>query len=106
MTKATRSTKPSSRARKLPADEVDLDREVVRDSRGRRITEADAERIAEEVLAQVGRGRRSLTGRAAHSPRVSLRITDEVARKLDERAAREGKTRSEIARAALEKYVS
>jgi predicted transcriptional regulator len=29
-----------------------------------------------------------------------------VARKLDELAAREGKTRSEIARAALEKYVS
>ena len=107
MTKArAKQVRGSKSAATRAVDDVDLDREVVRDSKGRRITEVDAERLARDALAQVGRGRRSLSGRSEHSPRVSLRVTDDMARKLDEIAARDGKTRSEIAREALEKYVS
>jgi hypothetical protein len=83
--------------------DVDLDVEVVLDSQGRRVTEEYAEAAAADALAQVGRGRRSLTGRAAHSPRVSVRVTDATAKRLDEIAEREGKTRSQVAREALER---
>ena len=41
--------------------DIDLDVEVVRDTKGRRITEARAERLAEEALAKPGVGRPSLT---------------------------------------------
>ena len=48
--------------------DVDLDTEVVRDSRGRRITEKHATGIAEQTLERIGRGRPSLTGAKLHSP--------------------------------------
>jgi hypothetical protein len=82
---------------------VDLEREVVRDSRGRRVTDEYAERAAADALAQVGRGRRSLTGKAKPSPRLSLRVTEELAAELDRRAALAGVTRSEFARRELER---
>lgn len=84
--------------------DIDLDVEVVRDRAGRRITEADAERLAEEALTQV-RGRPSLSGQAAHSPQVSFRVAPDVRTKAEQVAHREGKTVSQLAREALERYL-
>lgn len=83
---------------------VDLDAEVVRDSRGRRITEADAARLAEDAIAKVV-GRPSLTGAGQKSPQVSFRVSADTRRRAEELAAAEGKTVSELAREALEARV-
>lgn len=83
---------------------VDLDVEVVRDSRGRRITEADAAQLAEDAIAKVV-GRPSLTGAGQKSPQVSFRVSADTRRRAEELAAAEGKTVSELAREALEARV-
>lgn len=88
------------------AGDVDLDTEIVVDREGRRITEADAERIAEETLAQIGPGRRSLTGQAKHSPRLSLRLRPDTLAALRARAEREGKPPTQLARELIEREVS
>lgn len=100
-------TKKGRRVVAKPDDVIDLDVEVVRDSRGRRITEADAARIAEETLAQVGRrpGRPSLTAAGQRSPQIAFRVSADVRRLAEQRAAAEGRTVSELARHALEQYV-
>lgn len=85
------------------AKTIDLDVEVVRNSRGRRITEADAERLAEQVLARVGRP--SLTGAGQKSPAVSFRVSARTRELAEAKAAAEGKTVSQVAREALERYV-
>lgn len=97
------ATKPAANRRGDNAI-VDLDVEVVRDSRGRRITEADAARLAEDAIAKVV-GRPSLTGAGQRSPQVSFRVSAETRRLAEERAAAEGRTVSELARHALEQYV-
>jgi hypothetical protein len=86
--------------------DVDLDTEVVRDSRGRRITEKHATGIAEQTLERIGRGRPSLTGAKLHSPRVSFRAPAELRAKAEARAVREGKTVSQLAREALERLLA
>jgi len=101
--------------------DVDLDREVIVDSQGRRVTEEYIERILERVLpvdtskaqpiepeAAVRRltGRPSLTGKPAHSPRVSFRASPELRDRAARRAAREHKTVSALAREALERYLA
>ena len=53
-----------------------------------------------------GRGRPSLTGESQHSPRVTFRLDPEVREKAAERAEREGKTVSELAREALQQYLA
>ena len=53
-----------------------------------------------------GRGRPSLTGESQHSPRVTFRLDPEVRKKAAERAEREGKTVSELAREALKQYLA
>ena len=53
-----------------------------------------------------GRGRPSLTGESQHSPRVAFRLDPEVREKAAERAEREGKTVSELAREALKQYLA
>ncbi len=53
-----------------------------------------------------GRGRPSLTGESQHSPRVTFRLDPEVREKAVERAEREGKTVSELAREALKQYLA
>jgi hypothetical protein len=85
---------------------VGLDREVVRDSKGRRMTEARAEKIAAETLAKVHRGRPSLTGDAEHSPKVSVRLKPATVTALKRRAAREGKRPSQLARELLERELA
>jgi predicted HicB family RNase H-like nuclease len=86
-------------------DDVDLDVEDVRLKDGTRLTDKRAEQIAEDVLRR-RRGRPSLAGDAETSPRVSFRIPEQLRRTADERARREGRTVSELAREALEHYLA
>jgi len=79
---------------------------------GTPITEDIAERLADEAeagydLTKARRvGRRSLAGSAGKSPRLNFRVTPDVYQHALERAEREGKTISEVAREALEKHVA
>jgi hypothetical protein len=85
--------------------DVDLDAEDVRDRQGRRVTTEYAEQAAEEALHIARPGRPALGEVGQHSPRVSFRVPEQVRRKAEERAAAEGKSVSEIARDALERYL-
>jgi predicted HicB family RNase H-like nuclease len=86
-------------------EDVDLDVEDVRVKDGTRLTNKRAEQIAEDVLRR-RRGRPSLAGKAETSPRVSFRIPERLRRTADERARREGRTVSDLAREALEHYLA
>lgn len=54
----------------------------------------------------VRRGRRSLTGGHSHSPRVCFRVPEDLRDAAEQGAAREGKTVSELAREAVQKYLA
>lgn len=96
--------KPKATYRAGP--DVDLQAEDVRDSKGHRITEDYAHRAADYDPAAVRRGRRSLTGGAAHSPRVSFRVPADLRAAAEKAAEREGRSVSELAREALERYLA
>ncbi|TCK25220.1 ribbon-helix-helix protein, CopG family [Pseudonocardia endophytica] len=85
--------------------DVDLDTEEVRDRQGRRVTEAYAEQAAAEALRLVRPGRPALGEVGRHSPRVSFRVPEQVRRQAEQRAVTEGRSVSEIARDALERYL-
>ncbi len=85
--------------------DVDLDVEDVRDRQGRRVTAAYAEQAAAEALRLARPGRPALGAVGQHSPRVSFRVPEQVRRQAEERAAVEGRSVSEIAREALERYL-
>lgn len=85
--------------------DVDLDAEDVRDRQGRRVTEEYAEQAAAEALRLVRPGRPALGKVGQHSPRVSFRVPEQVRRQAEQRAASEGRSVSEIARDALERYL-
>lgn len=87
-----------------PGPDVDLDREDVRDSRGRRITAEYAERAAEDALRKVGRP--TLAGGSGASPRVTFRVSEEVRDELERRAAADGVSVSTLARRAMEEYLA
>lgn len=79
---------------------------------GTPITEELADELAREAeagydLTHARRvGRRSLAGGAGKSPRLNIRITPDLHAHASECARREGKTLSQLAREALEKYVT
>lgn len=101
------SIKSKKRAKYVlaPGPDVDLARKVVRDRRGRRITQEYVDRAVKDVHEKLGRGRPSLTGRSAKSPQVTFRLPPELRAKAEARAKREGKRVSEVAREALERYL-
>jgi len=84
---------------------------------GRVLTEADAARLAEEferddaaldtgtVTFPRKAGRPSLTGRAAISPKVTLRVTPELREQAERLAGERGITVSRLAREALEQLL-
>lgn len=91
-------------------EDVDLDEELVT-VKGRRLTEAGAEQLARETLAEARRrnlvpGRKSLTSGSTHSPRVQFRVPEAVATEAQNRARAEGKSLSELAREALLRYLA
>lgn len=96
-------------------ESVDLDREVIYDTHGRRITEADAEAAADafeaddlevlEVTYSRG-GRPSLSAPGAHSPRVDVRVPQGLKAALDRLAHAQHRSESELVREALEEYLT
>jgi len=105
-------TKPNDYVVRADAsiEDVDLDDAVVT-VRGRRLTEAGANKLALETLAEARRrnlipGRKSLTKGTTHSPRVQFRVPEAVATQARDRARVEGKSLSELAREALLRYLA
>jgi len=86
-------------------EDVDLDVEVVRDGRGRRITEERAAELAEEAVSQVRAGSPSLSGARKASPRIAFRVPDELQARAEAKAKARGMTVSQFAREALERAV-
>lgn len=84
--------------------DVDLERDDVRLADGTRLTDE----VAGEIVGQLRRssGRPSLSGQASVSPRIAFRVAPAVRDRAAEIAAREGKTISQLARAALEERIA
>jgi len=86
---------------------IDLDVEEVYEPDGTRLTEQRAHQIAEETIAEIRRGRPSLSRGAGHSsPQISIRITTSTRDRAAQRARAEGRTVSELTREALERYLA
>lgn len=83
--------------------DVDLDEEIVLDSKGDRITEAVAEEMAEYAIGEA-RGRPSLS-QSGISPEVKARVPAELQARLLERAKAEHRKPSVLVREALEQYL-
>jgi len=86
--------------------DIDLDVDVVRDKKGRRITERRAQAIAIETVAKAGVGRPSLTGPGTHSPEIKARVPAELRDRLTAAARDRGTTSSTLIREALERYLA
>jgi hypothetical protein len=99
------STEKHGRYELAGGRDVDLNREVVRDRQGRRITEAYVRRAVDATHRQLSRGRPSLTGHATPSPQVTFRLSPELRTEAAALAARDGRRVSEIAREALQEYL-
>ena len=78
---------------------------MIRDSNGKRITNARAEKMALEAIEKVV-GRPSLTAKSVESPQVKVRVPMKLKKALDKEAKRRGKTTSAIVREALEKFLN
>jgi len=85
--------------------DIDLDKEVVLDKRGRRITEARAAQISRQILREVAAGRPSLTGTGKVSPEVKARVPQAMKDKLEREAKKYGVSPSVLIRQALEEYL-
>ncbi|HEY8111834.1 MAG TPA: hypothetical protein VII16_03075 [Actinomycetes bacterium] len=107
MTKKTTTIKDEE-GRDVPVTigpDVDLDAEEIYDSRGRRIDERYVQDAVETAHAALP-GRPSLSGgRGEHSPQVSFRVPAALRARAQRRADAEGKTLSELAREAFDRYL-
>lgn len=86
--------------------DIDLDGEIVKDKKGRQITERRAQAIASEALAKAAVGRPSLTGAATHSPEIKARVPAELRDRLAAAARDRRTTASTLIREALERYLA
>ena len=84
--------------------DIDLDREVVLDPDGKRMTDRRARKLAEEIIAQPV-GRQSLTGAGIHSPEIKARVPMKLKKSLQREAKRRGLTSSELVRQAIEEFL-
>ena len=96
-------------AKYQPGPDIDLDKEPVT-LNGERVDESRARQLADETLAEVRRrnlipGGKSLSGDGQHSPRVNVRLPEDVHRAASELAAAEHVTVSRLVRRAVEEYV-
>ena len=85
---------------------VDLESDDVRDGHVRRITEDYARAATDRAVASVGPGRPSLTGTKATSPQVTFRVTPELRARAAAEAERQGRRIPDVAREALERYLT
>lgn len=79
--------------------DVDLERDDVRTTTGRRLTEEVVEEFVTEARSA---GRPSLTAPGVHSPSVTVRLSRDLNARLDREVERTGKRRSDIIREALD----
>lgn len=93
---------------RITGPDVDLEREIILDSKGRRVDQAYVDRALSDVDAywQKHGGRPSLTGEAKHSPHVSFRVTPELKAKAMREAEVRGTTVSQLAREAFETFLA
>jgi predicted transcriptional regulator len=94
------------RYRLAPGPDVDLEKEDIRDKRGRRVTEDYVEAAVADVHAKSGRGRPSLSPTGSRSPQVTFRLPSELREQAEEQARQEGTKVSDVARRALEEYLA
>ena len=95
---------PKVRVKYTIGPDIDLNKTVIRDRNGKRITNARAEKMALEAIEKVV-GRPSLTAKSVESPQVKVRVPMKLKKALDKEAKRRGKTTSAIVREALEKFL-
>lgn len=95
----------NSKVKYVWGPDVDLDKEVVLDKRGRRITEARAAQISRQILREVAAGRPSLTGTGKVSPEVKARVPQAMKDKLEREAKKYRVSPSVLIRQALEEYL-
>ena len=95
----------NSKVKYIWGPDVDQDKEVVLDKRGRRITEARAAQISRQILREVAAGRPSLTGTGKVSPEVKARVPQAMKDKLEREAKKYGVSPSVLIRLALEEYL-
>jgi hypothetical protein len=86
-------------------------RVIARTTRGTAITERSADELAREAqagydLSKAQRVGRPSLGRGGQSPRLSFRTSRDLYERATRTAVKEGKTLSELARSALERYVA
>lgn len=88
--------------------DVNLEEEVILDSKGRRVDQAYIELAMQEVEEELAKraGRPSLTGTSAHSPHVSFRIPPELKARAEAAARERGTTVSKLAREAFEAFLA
>ena len=93
---------------RITGPDVDLEREVILDSKGQRVDQAYVDRALADVDAYWKKqgGRPSLTGEAKHSPHVSFRVTPELKAKAMREAEARGMTVSQLARQAFEAFLT
>ena len=101
-------TRRKSDTWRIVGPEIDLEKEVILDSEGRRIDSAYVDQTLAEVDAYWKKhgGRPSLTGQAKHSPHVSFRVTPELKAKAERAAQERGVTVSQLAREAFERFLA
>ena len=85
--------------------DVNLNETIILDKQGNRLTNARAEKIAQEIIKQAT-GRPSLTGPKKVSPEVKARVPQKLKVRLEREAKRRGETPSVLIREALESYLS
>jgi hypothetical protein len=88
---------------------VDLKKTVMRDSKGRRITDEYIRKSMEELepfLQQLYAGRPSLSKEGVISPRVSVRLPVKLHKLAKKKAKQKGLSLSDLTRLALEKYLT
>ena len=86
--------------------DADLEREDIRDSRGRRITQEYVDAAVADAHEKLGRGRPSLTAAGHRSPQVTFRLPSELRDRAEAQARQEGTKVSDVARRALEEYLT
>lgn len=84
--------------------DVNLDKEIVLDSNGIRITEARARQIASRTH-DLAVGRPSLSSPGVHSPEIKARVPLKLKKSLQREAKRRGQTSSELVRQAIEEFL-
>jgi len=100
-------SKSQQQSVKIVGPEIDLEEEVILDSKGRRVDQSYVELAMLEVEEELAKraGRPSLTGTSAHSPHVSFRITPELKARAEDAARQRGTTVSQLAREAFEAFL-